>query len=199
MQEVRGLWSWWDTSPKSQIHLHTRHPQGRAPSGSRLRRRRCRVAGQPSQTSVHDRPSIGPRQVFLLCVGAGPWDSTCPCCCDTGLGGFVVYCRSHIRWCGTEQNGNGEEYHPLQHSRIHGCLHLSSAASHQHQFTPFTDSRVHRCLGQKKNKSYFFQHSQCSRIHGFTDVTDVFTCHQHLHINTSSRIHGFTDVLGRKK
>ena len=81
-------------------------------------------------------------------------------------------------------------------SRIHGCLHLSSASSHQHQFT---DSRVHGCLGQKKIRVIF---SNIANVHGFTDVTDVFTCHQQLHINTSShhsRIHGFTDVLGRKK
>ena len=54
----------------------------------------------------------------------------------------------------------------------------------------YTGSRIHGCLGQKKIR-FFFQHSQCSRIHGFTDV---FTCHQHLHINTNSRIHGFTRV-----
>ena len=62
----------------------------------------------------------------------------------------------------------------------------------------FTDSQIHGCPGQKKIR-VFFQPSQCSQIHGFTDV---FTCHQQLHINTSShhsRIHGFTDVLGRKK
>ena len=108
---------------------------------------------------------------------------------------------SRMSWAEKNKSffSNLANVHGFTDSRIHGCLHLSSAASHQHQFTPFTDSRVHGCLGQKKNKSYFFQHSQCSRIHGFTDVTDVFTCHQHLHINTSSRIHGFTDVLGRKK
>ena len=59
-------------------------------------------------------------------------------------------------------------------SRIHGCLHLSSASSHQHQFT---DSRVHGCLGQKKNKSFF---SNLVNVHGFTD----------------SRVHG---CLGQEK
>ena len=57
---------------------------------------------------------------------------------------------------------------------------------HQHRFTD------HACLWQIKN----IQPNHCPQVHGFTDV---FTCHQHLHINTSSRIHGFTDVLGRKK
>ena len=46
------------------------------------------------------------------------------------------------------------------------------------------------------SQEFFFQPSQCSQVHGFTDV---FTCHQHLHINTSSQIHGFTNVLARKE
>ena len=58
---------------------------------------------------------------------------------------------------------------------------------------------VHGCLGQKKNKSYFFQHSQCSRIHGCHGCLHLSSASSHQHQFTDSRIHGFTDVLGRKK
>ena len=58
------------------------------------------------------------------------------------------------------------------------------APSHHQQ--RFTDSRITLVFGRWKI-------SNLTIVHRFSDV---FTCHQHLHINTSSRIHG---CLGQKK